>query len=276
MSDETKESTSFLSRLGRALARVLRLIFILAVIAMIGAAIYFGIPYLYKKLILPVEENTARLEKIEDEQLSEIKQLDEEISNMRSRMNTLESKQTESAQNLVEMQGEIETLQKDLEDAINAHGKTLKALDKLEDSLDTLFENADAYKDLLVENSSAINDMQRQISFSRSIELLSRAQLYLSQSNYGLAEQDIDNTINLLLALKTEITEENATALENVIEKLKLAEENLPDTPIIAGDSLNIAWQLLVNDMPDLPELPSAEETETPTPEAEATPTESP
>ena len=280
MSNETKSSPSFLSRLGQALVQLLRLVFILAVIALIGAAIYFGMPYLYEKLILPVERNTARLEEIENEQLSEMSQLDDQVSGIQNRINKLENRQTENAQALAEMQGQVETLEKNLEDAIAAHGKTLKSLDAIEDSLDKLFESSDEYKDLLAQSSSTINAVQRQISLSRSIELLSRARLYLSQSNFGLAKQDIENTTNLLLALQTEMPKERATALEDVLEKLKLAEENLPDAPIMAGDSLNIAWQLLVNDLPALPEPPPTEEVEmeleTPTPEAEAAPTESP
>ena len=276
MSDETK-SSSVLSRLGRALIQILRLIFLLAVIAIIGAAIYFGVPYINERVILPIETNTARLEEIENKQLSEREQLDDQVSNMQNSMNELENKQTENAQNLAEMQGQVDAF----ESAIDAHSETLKSLDAIEASLDTLLETVEKHEDLLIGGDSALETLERQLSLSRSIELLSRAQLHLSQSNFGLAKQDIENAIDLLLALETEMPKERAETLEPVLENLNLALDNLPEFPVIAVDSLNIAWQLLVNDLPELPDLLPVTETpeadiETPTPEIEPVPTESP
>ena len=276
MSDETK-SFSVVSRLGRALIQILRLIFLLAVIAIIGAVIYFGVPYIHERVILPIETNTARLEDIENKQLSETEKLDDQVSNMQNSMNELENRQTENAQSLAEMQGQVDSF----ESAIDAHSETLKSLDAIEATLDTLLETVEKHEDLLFGGDSALETLERQVSLSRSIELLSRAQLHLSQSNFGLAKQDIENAIDLLLALETEMPKERAEALEPVLENLNLALDNLPEFPVIAVDSLNIAWQLLVNDLPELPDLLPVTETpeadiETPTPEIEPTPTESP
>ncbi|MBT3322452.1 MAG: hypothetical protein HN392_09225 [Anaerolineae bacterium] len=255
MSNETNSSPSFLSRLGQASIKFLRAASILAVVSIIGLIIYFGLPYIYKKIILPVETNTARLAEFEDNQFSEIEQLDKQVSGMQERMNDLENRHTENAQNLAEMQGEIEALEADLESAIRAHNKTLENLEIIEDNLGALFERSDEYENVLADGTSAIANMQRQVSLSRSIELLSRAQLYLSQSNFGLAKEDVENAINLLLTLEKEMPEARAEALANIIEKLELANKNLPNSPTIAVDSLNIAWQLLVNDLPELPEV---------------------
>ncbi len=265
MDNETKSSSSFLTRFGRAFWVLLRVVFFLAIVTIIGWAIYAGIPYLNEKIILPIEKNTARL--------TELESLDTQISDMQKRIADLENKQTENVQNVAEMQEEVEAL----EGAIEAQGETLKSLDEIEASLNTLLKTSEERETSLVNGISAINDMQRQISLSRSVELLSRAQLYLSQNNFGLAKKDVENARDLLLDLQAEITEEKAETLALVIEKLNFAINNLPEHPIIIVDSVNIAWELLVNDLPDLPDLPEAiEEPKTPTPEAEATPTESP
>ena len=62
---------SFLSRLGQAFVNfikaLLRLILTLAVIVGIGAAIYFGIPYMRENFIAPVERNTAQINQLRDE-----------------------------------------------------------------------------------------------------------------------------------------------------------------------------------------------------------------
>lgn len=272
MSNE-KKSPSFFARLGHALMQIFRFVFVLAIVAVLGAAIYFGVPYIYEKVILPIETNTARLEEVEQQQVEGLALVGEDFAAMQNRLNELENRQTETAQDLAEMQGQVEALEK----AIDAHGETLKSLETIETSLDTLFATTEAHESLLVGDDSALSALERQVSLSRAIELLSRAQLYLSQSNYGLAKADIENAKEILLAVETEIPEERVEALREVIQKLDLATRNLPDTPTIAADSLDIAWQMLVNDLPDLPDVELLEDAEvTPTPEMEPESTETP
>ena len=276
MENETQSSPSFLSRLGRAFKIILRVVFFLAILAILGWLIYFGTTYIYENLLLPIENNTARIEELEAQQLTELEQLDDRVSGMQERMNELENRQTESAQNLAEIQGQVEALEAELEDAISAHNETLENLDEIEASLDIFFETSKEHEQLLVLSSTAIADVRRQVSFSRAIELLTRAQLYLSQNNFGLAKTDIENARDILLSLQTEMSIERAESLEAVIDHLNFALENLPEYPIIALDSVNIAWQLLVNDLPDLPEPPPVTETPEPEVNTDATPTESP
>ena len=253
MENETQSTPSFLSRLGRAVIVILRVVFFLAILAILGWLVYFGTPYIYENVLLPIENNTARIEELESQQRTELEQLDDQLSGI---------------------QGQVEALEAELEGAISAHDETLGNLDEIEASLDSLLETSKEQEQLLVLNDTAIADVRRQVNLSRSIELLTRAQLYLSQNNFGLAKSDIENARDILLSLQTEMPTERAEALEVVIDHLSFALENLPKYPIIALDGVNIAWQLLVNDLPDLPELPLVEETETPVPEP--TPTETP
>jgi hypothetical protein len=86
--------------------------------------------------------------------------------------------------------------------------------------------------------------------------MLSRARLYLYESNFGLARLDVQAARDLLLSLQSDIATDKEAALGEVITRLDLALGNLPDFPVIAADDLNIAWQLLVNGLPDLPNPP--------------------
>jgi len=242
MDNEIKSSPSFLSRLGRVLWIFLRVIFFLAIVAIIGGAIYAGVPYLNEKIVFPIQKNTARLD--------ELAQLDTQVAEMQERINDLENSQTENAQTLEEMQGTVEAL----ESTIEAHDKTLEALDEIEASLDTLLKTSKEHEKLLVISATAIKDVQRQVDLSRSVELLSRAQLYLSQNNFGLAKTDIESARDLLLNSQTEMSNEKSKTLALVIEKLNFALDNLPEYPIIIVDSVNIAWELLVNDLPETAE----------------------
>lgn len=256
MNNELKPLPSFWSRLGRAFVNILRILLVLAIIAGIAAAVYFGTPYLYENFILPVETNTTRLSEVEIKQAAEMAQLADQVVDLKARLTELESRQTDSAQSVAELQGQVQAL----EIALESHGETLKQLETMQTTLDALAATSSEYEALLVGSDSALADLQRQVTLSRSIELLSRARLYLSQSNFGLAKQDVQAARDLLVALQTYIPAEKTAALQGVITRLDLALGNLPAFPVVAVDDVDIAWQLLVNGLPDLPE-------ETPTPE---------
>jgi len=257
MNNELKPLTSFWSRLGRAFVNILRILLVLAIIAGIAAAVYFGTPYLYENFILPVETNTTRLSEVESKQAAEMAQLADQVVDLKARLTELESRQTDSAQSVAELQGQVQAL----EIALESHGETLKQLEAMQTTLDALAATSSEYEALLVGSDSALADLQRQVTLSRSIELLSRARLYLSQSNFGLAKQDVQAARDLLVALQTYIPAEKTAALQGVITRLDLALGNLPAFPVVAVDDVDIAWQLLVNGLPDLSK-------ETPTPES--------
>jgi uncharacterized coiled-coil protein SlyX len=274
MSVDPKPTLSFWSRLGRAFVNILRYLLILALIAGVVAAIYYGAPYLYEKFILPIEANTARLEEIENKQAADIEQLTNQIADLKSRLADLETRQTTSAQTLAEAQGQITAL----ESAVLSHSETLKQLDAMQAALDKLSLASSDHESLLEESNFALAEVQRQVTLSRAIEMLSRARLYLYESNFGLARLDVQDARDLLLTLQSDIpTEKNAT-LQEVITRLDLALGNLPAFPVTAVDDLDIAWQLLVNGLPDLPASTSLPDSanETPLPTEEVTPTTAP
>lgn len=274
MSADPKQTQSFWSRMGRAFVKILRFLLILALIAGVVAAIYFGTPYLYEKFILPIEENTARLEEIEDKQASDMAQLTGQITDLKSRLADLETRQTTSAQALAEAEGQITAL----ETAVEAHSETLEQLDAIQAALDTLALESSENESRFEDAGSALAEVQRQVTLSRAIEMLSRARLYLYESNFGLARLDVQAARDLLLSLQTDIPTEKNDTLQEVITRLDLALDNLPTFPVIAVDDVDIAWQLLVNGLPDLPAstpLPDSV-TETPLPAEEVTPTVTP
>jgi len=274
MSVDPKPTLSFWSRMGRAFVNILRYLLILALIAGVVAAIYYGTPYLYEKFILPIEENTARLDEVENKQTTDIEQLTNQIAGLKSRLADLETRQTTSAQTLAEAQGEITAL----ESAVLSHSETLEQLDAMQAALDTLALESSDQESRFEEVYFALAEVQHQVMLSRAIEMLSRARLYLYESNFGLARLDVQAARDLLLTLQSDIpTEKNAT-MQEVITRLDLALDNLPTFPVIAVDDVDIAWQLLVNGLPDLPASTSLPDSvnETPIPTEEVTPTTAP
>lgn len=204
-----EDQPSFLSRLGQAflnfLRTLLRLILTLAVIVGIGAAIYFGIPYIRENFIAPVEQNTVQINQLRDE----IAALQTQLNEMNTRVDTVEK-------------------------TIETHSISITKLDEMQATLE---------QEIATQNNSVMIALKREIKLTRTIETLARARLYLSQSNFGLAREDVQTARDLLVELQNQTKDE---VLAQAISRLDLALNNLPDFAVVAAGDLEIAWQILM------------------------------
>lgn len=233
--ESVEDQPSFLSRLGRAfvnfLRALLRLIVIFLVIGGIGAALYYGLPFLNEKLIVPVEQNTAQIDQLASE---------------------VEALQTQ----LTETNGRVEALEKSIE----AHTASLTKLDEIQAALETKILSA---------QDETLLELKHEVMMTRALDMLGRARLYLAQSNFGLAREDVQSAHDLLVELQIETDNE---VLKQVISRLNLALNNLPAFPVVASGDLEIAWQILISGEAPMPPTatftptPAALETSTPTP----------
>lgn len=258
---------SFLSRLGRVFIKLLRVVLILAIIAGVVTAFYYGVPYFYQKVILPIENNTARLSGIEKAQSTDVEQLTSQINDLQSRLSALETRQTVNAQAITELSGQIEAL----ETAITTHTKSLDQLEAMQIQLESLTNST-------IRQTALLSDLRTSILISRSIEMLSRARLYLSQSNYGMAKLDVMAARDLLKAFQEQNLTSKSATMQSVLTQLELALDNLPDFPVVATYNVDIAWQLLVDSWPEQMETAPAADNNaaTPTSGADVTPTVTP
>ncbi len=237
-----EDQPSFWSRLGSAFANFLRalirLIFVGALIFGVGAALYYGLPYINQTFIAPVEKNTAQINQLADE----ITALQTQISAGDQRVTALGA-------------------------SIQAQTNALERLTVVQIALETkLKEN----------NDQALLEIKNQVALSRALDMLGRARLYLAQSNFGLAREDVQSARDVLFALANETNDE---VLKQAVARLDLALGNLPQFPVVASGDLEIAWQILttgakVNEEVYPTPSPELTLTTTPTPLAEtATPT---
>jgi TolA-binding protein len=232
-----KSKPNFLQRLGRAFFGFLKFVFVLLLIALllggIGAGVYFGLPYLHQIFIVPVNQNRDRIGEVAQQQARDVLVLNAQIDDLKAE--------------ITDLNAEIETLQtRDddfegqltaIETAIESQSVSLKKLEEMQAKLD---QSADQQR----EGLSA--ELAREMRLTRVIDLLSRARLYLSQSNFGQARQDVALARDLLTELREQTPEAERANLDAALFRLNLALENLPAFPVIAVDDLNIAWNLLV------------------------------
>ncbi len=228
------------NRIRRILVRVLVAILILTAL---GAAAYFGIPYFYEKVLNPLESNTSRVSELADTHKTDIARLESEISALQDQITVLELRTD------------------DLENSIASHSASLAALEQMQTVLQL---NLDTHK------NEMLAEIDKQLTLTRSLELLSRSRLYLSQSNFGLAETDVTEARNLLYSLLPVVSADEVDGLKVVISRLDLALDNLPEYPVVAVYDVDIAWKLLVDGLPNVPPVAVTPIIVSPTPTVEA------
>ncbi len=175
--ENVKEQDSFLSRLGRAfvnfLRALIRLVFLVLLIGGIGALLYYGLPYIQKTFIAPVERNTAQIEKLE----TDISALQTQLNDMNIRVETLEK-------------------------SVEAYTISIQKLEGMQAELDT---------QLQTNNDKILLELKHEVMMTRALDMLARARLYLAQSNFGLAKIDAQSTRDLLAELQAETDDEILT-----------------------------------------------------------------
>jgi hypothetical protein len=211
---------------------LLRLISWVIIFGVFGAALYYGLPMLYQKFVVPVEQNTVQMAELQSQQ----KLTEQDVTNLKKQLNTLEAGQSQNVQSL----NELDTRLSSIETEIAAHTKSLAALDEMQ-------------TELQAQDEATAADLQREINVLKSMELLSRARLFMYQSNFGLARQDVQIARDVLADIELEKGDQFADDVDAVIRRLDLVLTNLPNFPVAASDDLDIAWQILLSGMPEAP-----------------------
>lgn len=240
---------SFGRRVGQVFLNVLRallrLVLLVLLITGVGAAIYYGAPYLREKFIAPVEQNTARVSELENE-----------ITTLQTQLTEINNQLTETNNQIAETNNRIETL----EQSIDAHTASLEKLAGMQAALETQIKE---------NNDKTLLTLQHEVMLTRAFDMLARGRLYLAQSNFGLAKEDIQSARDVLAELQSEANDE---ALTQAISRLDVAIGNLPAFPVVASGDLEIAWQILMTGetiATSTPEPISTVPTSTNTPTAE-------
>ncbi len=210
------------------LRRVITWIVVLILLAgAVFAVIKWGIPFVYDRYIKPVENNATSITDLADQQKAEIARLDGEIATLQARAATLEARADSVDQSLT---------------ALDA---SLAQLENMQKLLDNNFT---------IHKTEVLAELTNQLTLTRGIELVSRSRLYLSESNFGLAKDDLVSARNLLYTLLEKLPTDQVNALKIVIERLDMAIEKLPAYPVVAANDVDTAWRYLVDGLPNVPQ----------------------
>jgi hypothetical protein len=145
------------------------------------------------------------------------------------------------------LRDQVAELQRQIEDLTAADATVDERLSTIDERIAAL-DAMDAT--LASSDRSAEAETARQIHLLKAMELMSRARLFMFQSNYGLAEQDVEAAREILAGLGAGASSEEAASIGVAVDRLGQTMAALPDFPVAARDDLDIAWQALLGKVP--------------------------
>lgn len=226
----TPTGPSFGDRIVRFFRFLLRLVLLLAALTVIGVALYYLVPLFYDSFVRPVEQNTVDVRQLQSRQ----DQAEQELTDLQSRLETLEDVQNQHDESLTDVNRRLS----DIETEIAARTESLATLEQMQTELQE-------------QNEAATTELERQLNLLKAMELLSRARLFMYQSNFGLARQDVQIARDVLASVQPDTPEDLAPDLDAVLQRLDMTLSNLPNFPVAASDDLDIAWQILLSGVPE-------------------------
>jgi len=292
-SSGTRQRSTFTS----CFAVILRTAIAIVLGIMLGLVIFYGIPNLYRRYVLPIENSITRLEDGQDRQAAENQRIARRMDDFQNRLNELELQNDANKQALDDIKvfiieigdtqssltQDFESLQADSQDRTAEVVDTVASLRDLLEGLDEKLMDlessiADTDREVL-ELASSLDDkdtpvaaLRRELRLVIAMELITRSRLFLTENNLGLAENDIRSARNLLSEMQELVPEHQLDALSAIIVNLDASLENLPDRPVLASETLELAWQQLLNGLPGEVPLSSTEEITSATPTPTTTP----
>lgn len=285
MTTLAEEKPSFGKRvlrgLGWFLKFLLRLLFVIVIGGALGLGLYlaavYGVRLFNTQLVQPVRDNTQRLDDLEAYRASDLIALDQHLSslqeqvdilitqgdNQRESIDSITQRMTYVEKDLSDALANLEILQVDV-DAVVAETRkmtprldtALDGLDAVEGTSETLMEALTALEGEVAELTARVDDdaavkvLRNDVMLLKAMESLTRARLFLSQENTGLASQEISSARDTLLVLLGMVPDFQKDTVQAILQRLDLARENLTPAPTVAVDDLEAAWKLLLIGLP--------------------------
>jgi chromosome segregation ATPase len=249
MNEKTQQPGCW-SRLGQAIAVLLRLIFVVALAVLMGVGIYYGVPWVYWRLVIPVQDNAARVDMLQRDLENTRADWNTDLTEQGQRIFTLESDLAAQRERLAALEGDLGRM----DELLTAQGETLSelqtALDSAEDTTGRLGDDVEALYGELETLRAEMADPNRAIAaFERRLILLQawgeilKARLHLLENNAGNARQALalaHANLEQVIALSPR---PEAEALSAIQERLDAADTAIEERPFVALNELEIIWR---------------------------------
>jgi len=267
---ERSSNSSFLGAVGRVLRFLIRLVFVLIVGALIGLGLFYGVPYAYRRLMWPVQENSARVAILEEQVAKNSDSifnnrlaLEDRISDLEEEVAELRDEGVARAQNQEALEREIEQLAgrvSDLEDDLRAQQKELEEADlafsetasHLTEEIDMIGEQlADARQELSQEIEASqegvealggkLDEAAVRLLFLQTAQDLLKVRLLLVEDNPGTARETLALAVEHLEQAGGLVPEQEER-VEDLRDRMLAVDDLIANRSFRARPSLEALW----------------------------------
>lgn len=296
MSEKLKASDgSFSQQVGRFLRFLVRLTFVVVLGALIGVGLYYGVPHLYRSLVLPVREHSARIAALENrlgeqqERISEnhrvlqdrvaeletnLAQHHEEVAVQSQAQQALQEQNQQLDQRITEVQRALEGQEQGIAELESALGEVSSDLGErigtVDDRLEEQIEDTEGRVGELETQGDAV---MGRLTLLQTAQGLLKVRLLLLEENIGAARDTLGLAIARLDQARA-LMPAYAEDLEMVRERMVTLDDLIAERSFRVRPNLESLW----NDLMDLAGPPPTQ-TEVAATQADsplATPTPSP
>lgn len=225
---------------------LVRLLVILLLAVLVGALLYLAYVVVYHQAIELAHENDYRINLVETRQAAAQAQTNDQIAGFEERLTALEIEIKQTGEDLSQAQADQENLRTALDEQA-ANLQDLEELNRnMNRNLSALATQTDGQTRLLSGSQYSLLDLEKEITVLKVAGLLNRSRLYMLQSNYGLAAEQVELAREQLASLQPQATPTEKGVLAAWMGRLDSALSYLPDQPVFAGDDLEIVWQMVL------------------------------
>jgi septal ring factor EnvC (AmiA/AmiB activator) len=248
--NETTQQPGCWNRLGRAIAVLLRLIFVVVIAVLIGVGVYYGVPWVYWRLVIPVQDSAARVQMLQRDLENTRADWNTDLTEQGQRISALESDLASQRERIAALEADMGRM----DEVLTAQGGTLSglqnALDSSEETMGQLGDDVEALSGELDILRVEIADPNRLVAaFERRLILLQawgeilKARMHLLEDNAGNARQALSLARANLERVILLSPESEAEALITIRERLDAADTAIEERPFVAINELEIIWR---------------------------------
>jgi chromosome segregation ATPase len=266
--------------MGGVLRFLIRLVFALIIVALIGVGIYYAAPWAYRSLVWPVQDNRARvaiLEQrmdLEQQHLQErdralqdrIFELETEVAGMETAITELREQATVQAQDqqalqaqdrqfddrIAQLSSELEVQQQELEavaeeiqsnlgDATTDLNRQIEDLQVRLGEVAILGQQVEENRGELDDVYAELGDLEGRLALLQTAQDLVKARLLLFEENFGTARNTLDLAIAHLDQARA-LMPSQAETLENLRDQITALDDLIVQRSFRALPDLEALW----------------------------------
>ena len=244
-------SPSFWRSFGRFLRGSLRLLLFAIVVALVTGAIFLAIPYAYRYMILPVQNNRVVIDHVQRTQTQLQKDFIQQTSAQQQRLAQLEADLAAERETRSELESRLAVQAETVTAQATAQAGLIESLEQqnqsiatLGEKLDTLTGNVTGVEQRLSTPDDGLSQLRQQTLLLQLRQTVLIARLHLTENNAGQAQTVLAGAGPALDQL-AEVAANQSEAVTELQDQLERVETAIEERPFTALQELDILAQLL-------------------------------